>query len=76
MNFTTTPSKVRSIRQGDPNFMIEDGFISYPRAMIHVLPECPTDVQEMINWAMAVGYIKCVAHITERELIFMGLANE
>jgi hypothetical protein len=58
---------VRSIRQGEPNFMISDGMIMYPRAMIHVIPECPSRVREYLNWAISEGYIKCVAHVYGKE---------
>jgi hypothetical protein len=69
-------SKVKSIRAGDRQFMIQDGFASYPRAMLHVLPECPIEYSLIIQKCFNNGWIKPVAHVTERELIFMGLANE
>jgi len=75
MNFVETKSKVHTIRQGDENFTIQDGFVSYPRAMIHVLPGAPTNVAQTLNWAIAQGYIKAVAHVTEREMLFIGLAK-
>jgi hypothetical protein len=59
---------VKSIRQGDPNFMINDGLVMYPRAMIHVLPECPSNVRHYIEWAIAEGYIKSVAHVYGKEI--------
>jgi hypothetical protein len=76
MNIKFHKSKVKSIRQGDRRFMINDGFTSYPRAMIHVTPGAPTNVAQTLNWAIAQGYITTVAHVTERELMFMGLADE
>jgi hypothetical protein len=69
-------SKVTSIRAGDKQFMIQDGFATYPRAMLHVLPECPIEYSLIIQKCFSNGWIKPVAHVTERELIFMGLANE
>ncbi len=59
---------VRAVRQGDPSFMIDDGMVSYPRAMLHILPNCPRDVRETVNWALAQGYIKPVAHVYGKEL--------
>lgn len=76
MDIKLHESKVKSIRQGDKRFMINDGFVSYPRAMMHILPGCPTSVVENIQWAIDRGYLKCVANMTERELIFMGLSDE
>jgi hypothetical protein len=75
MTFTLHKSQVHTIREGEKNFTIQDGFVSYPRAMIHVLPGAPTNVAQTLNWAIAQGYVKAVAHVTERELIFMGLSK-
>ena len=70
MTFVVRPRSkdVKTIRQGDSDFMINDGMVSYPRAMIHVLPECPRNVRETLNWAIANGYIKSVAHVYGKEL--------
>ena len=69
MIFTNQRQKdIRSIRQGDPDFMIDDGMVRYPRAMIHVVPECPRNVQETLNWAISQGYVKSVAHVYGKEL--------
>jgi len=76
MDIKLHESKVKSIRAGDQRFMIQDGFASYPRAMLHVLPECPIEYSLVIQKCFNNGWIKPVAHVTERELIFMGLANE
>ncbi len=64
---------IRTIRQGDPTFMINDGMVVYPRAMIHVVPECPRNVRETLNWAISMGYIKSVAHVYGKELTMDAL---
>lgn len=74
MTFNTKPAKdIRTIRQGDNGFMISDGMVQYPRAMIHVLPECPSNVRETLNWAVSMGYIKSVAHVYGKELTMDSL---
>lgn len=75
MTFITTQSKVHTIRQGDDRFTIQAGFVSYPRAMLHVLPECPEYIRDIIQTASAQGWIKSVAHVTEREMLFIGLTE-
>lgn len=75
MSFVNYDSKVKSIRQGEDGFMLDDGFIRYPRAMIHITPECPTNVRTQIEWAIANGYLKSVAHIYKHEETFNLLAN-
>ncbi len=77
MTFITRNSKdIKSIRQGDQDFMINDGMISYPRAMIHIIPECPRNVRETLNWAIAQGYIKTVAHVYGKQLTWEKLTDD
>jgi len=72
--FTTAKQRdIRTVRQGDPQFILTDGFVQYPRAMIHILPECPRNVRETLNWAVAQGYVKCVAHVQGKELTWQNL---
>jgi len=66
---------IRTIRQGEPNFMLSDGMVMYPRAMIHIMPECPLRVREMINWAITEGYVKTVAHVQGKELTWEQLTK-
>lgn len=67
--------EIKTIRQGDPNFHLTDGLIMYPRAMIHVTPECPHNVREMLNWAISQGYVKTVAHVQGKELMWETLTK-
>ncbi len=67
--------QIKEIRQGDPNFMLSDGFISYPRAMIHITPECPRHIAQHIEWAMLNGYLKTVAHVQGKELTWETLTK-
>lgn len=64
---------IRTIRQGDKDFMINDGMISYPRAMFHITPECPHHWREYIELAIAEGYLKPVAHVYGKELTMDAL---
>jgi hypothetical protein len=64
---------IQTIRQGDSNFHIDDGLALYPRAMIHVTPDCPIRVREYLQWAMENGYVKCVAHVYGKELTMDAL---
>lgn len=64
---------VKTIRQGEKGFMLTDGMILYPRAMIHVLPNCPANVRHLLEWAISEGYIKSVAHVYGKELTMDAL---
>lgn len=74
MTFVTRPTKdIKTIRQGDSDFMINDGMVSYPRAMLHILPNCPREIRETINWALTQGYVKPVSHVYGKELTMDAL---
>ena len=68
--------EIKTIRQGDSNFHLNDGLVLYPRAMLHVLPECPASYRHTINDAMAKGYIKMVANVQGKELTWEKLTND
>lgn len=76
MTFTVHKSLVRTIREDDPDFKIVDGFTIVPRAMIHVLPECPAEYKRMIGLAVSNGWLKSVAHVKDYELMMDRLTNE
>lgn len=67
--------EIKEVRQGDANFMLYDGIMAYPRAMLHVLPECPADVKSKIMWAVNNGYLKCVANVQGKELTWQELTK-
>lgn len=67
--------EIKEVRQGESGFMLYDGLIAYPRAMIHILPNCPSNVRDTINWAIAEGYLKTVAHVQGKELTWEALTK-
>lgn len=75
MTLTFQKSQVRTIRDSDPNFTIRDGMVIYPRAMVHVMPECPVEYQHIIRECINNKWLKSVAHMTEREMLFIGLTK-
>jgi hypothetical protein len=75
MTYTTHKSQVRSIKQGDPKFYIHDKFTSTPRAGFEISQRCPENYISLIQECISHGWLKPVAHVTERELIFMGLTK-
>ena len=63
-----------TVRQGEDSFTLTDGFITYPRAMLHITPECPTYIRDHINVALAQGWVKCIAHVQGKELTWQHLS--
>lgn len=73
---TATKRDIRTVRQGEPGFMLDDGFVQYPRAMLQIQQGCPRHIREQIEWAVSNGYVKCVAHVQGKELTWQQLTKE
>lgn len=69
-------STVRTINNRDPLFFIHDQLIISPRAGIEIDQRCPRQYQQMIATALDLGWIKPVAHVTEKEYMWMSLGKE
>ncbi len=70
MNITAHKSIIRSLQEGDPDFMLHDGWIISPRAHFQIASECPGHVKQNILWAINNGYLKCVANVKDHELMW------
>ena len=75
MNITSRQSQIRTIKQGDKNFHIIDGMVMAPRAGFEISKNCPKEYRSILITALNAGWVKPVANVTERELLFMGLTN-
>lgn len=73
LKISGTKHEIKTIRQGDDNFMLTDGMIMYPRAMLHITPDCPPEIRTTIMWAVNNGHLKCVAHVRGKELTWEHL---
>jgi len=76
VNIRTTQSELRIIRSDDPRFHISDGFVVAPRAGFEINQNCPLEYKIVLRECINNGWLKPVAHMTERELLFMGLSDE
>jgi len=56
--------------------MIQDTYVMAPRAGFEISIDCPNTYAEVIKESIRMGWLKPVATVTERELIFMGLSND
>ncbi len=61
--------------QSDPRFHIRDKFVTTPRAGFEINEKCPREYKLIIAECINNGWIKPVAHVTERELLFIGLTE-
>jgi hypothetical protein len=61
-------TKVRTIRQGDPKFMLDDGIVTCPRAGFEISRRCPENYRSLIQECINHGWLKPVAHVYGKEL--------
>jgi hypothetical protein len=76
MTYTFHKSQIRTIKPGDPNFVITDGLVQTNRAGIEISQRCPSNYAKIIAECINHGWIKPVASVTERELLFIGLSHD
>lgn len=75
MNITSHTSKIRTIKQDDPCFQIVDKFTVCGRAGFEISNQCPREYGLILSECIDRGWIKPVAYMTERELLFSGLSQ-
>lgn len=75
MNYTVNQSKIRTIRPGDPEFVIVDNLTLSPRASFEISKSCPAEYRSILITAINAKWIKPVANVTEKELLFIGLTR-
>ena len=68
MQITMRTTKVRTIRQGDPKFMLDDGIVTCPRAGFEISQRCPENYRSLIQECINHGWLKPVAHVYGKEL--------
>jgi hypothetical protein len=76
MTYTVHTSQVRTIKSDNPNFVIHDGLMISPRAGFEINKDCPREYRQIIAACIDRGWLKPVANVTERELLFIGLSQE
>ena len=74
--FKTFVSTIKTIKPGDRMFKIHNGFMMSDRASIEIDPRCPARYADIIAECYNRGWIKPVAHVTEKEYTLLGLSNE
>jgi hypothetical protein len=73
----TTGHFVKTLHPGDADFTFSpDGIQLVSRAGFEISNNCPAEYKSIFITAINAGWIKPVANVTERELIFMGLSSD
>jgi hypothetical protein len=75
MTFTFTKSKIRNIKQNDPEFYINDGLQTVGRAVLTIHTECPESHAIYIHQALSRGYISLACNVKDNELVWETLSQ-
>lgn len=75
MTYTVEKTTTRRIWRGESGFFMQDGIKLVPRAEIVVLEKCPANIVDLLNYAIAKGYVQPVAHVRDEELVWEKLTS-
>lgn len=66
-------SRIETIRQDDPRFMLQDHYVLCPRAGFEISQKCPSAYKTIIAECINNGWLKSVAHVYGKELTMDSL---
>ena len=75
MPFTTPDKIIKTIRQNDPDFYIDNGITISPRAGLEINQRCPENYRSLILECVEHGWLKPIAYIKESEYIWEKLGE-
>lgn len=73
MKIIANKTSLRTIRQGDPKFILVDGMIASPRADFEINHHCPKEYKSIIVECINNGWLKPVATVKDHELFWEEL---
>lgn len=74
-DFIHSVSQLRTIRQDDPSFMLNDGLVVSPRAGFEINQSCPREYRMIISECINNGWLKPVATMYDHELTWDRLSK-
>ena len=73
--FTTLDKTIKTIRQDDPAFHIDNGIVMAPRAGFEISNDCPRQYKLMIIEATKNGWLQPIAYMKESEYVWEQLGE-
>ena len=73
MSYNVKPNEIKTLFPGDPGFKFTKDMVEYPRAAIVITEDCPDNLKSQIWIYQRKGYIKPVAYVPTKELIWEEL---
>lgn len=75
MTFTLPDNIIKTIKQNDPDFHIDNGIVMAPRAGVEISNSCPRQYKLMIMEALKNGWLQPVAYMKENEYVWEKLGD-
>ena len=75
MTFTLPDNIIKTIRQNDPDFHIDNCIVMAPRAGVEMSNSCPRQYKLMIMEALKNGWLQPVAYMRETEYTWEKLGD-
>lgn len=75
MTYTFSKPTTKRLFRGQAGFNLIDGIKIVPRAEVMVLEQCPANIRDMVNYAIAKGWIQPVANVRDEELVWEKLTS-
>lgn len=69
MFITSYKTTIKTVKSGDPLWMISDGMFQAPRAHIEIDSKCPKSYSKIIQECINNGWLRPVANITEKDAV-------
>lgn len=66
---------VRELFPSDIGFKFVEDKVEYPRAVIHINECCPDDYRNIVSLCQAKGWIKPIAYVPTKELVWEKLSK-
>ena len=66
---------IKTIRQGDLDFMIDNGIVMAPRAGLEIGQKCPREYKMIISECINNGWLKPIAYMKESEYMWEKLGE-
>lgn len=68
-------TSLRTIRPGDPNFLVKDGNMMATRAGVEISNKCPSKYKELLGEAIINGWVSPLAVVRNAELVWDTLVQ-
>lgn len=71
----TTQTKLQTIKQNDPRFILKDGLVIAQRAGFEISSSCPYSYRQVIQECINNGWLRPVATVYGKELTMDALRD-